>query len=150
MKNTIQNAVALSIEPMAELFTELEEEIEALSETVLTDESRELRQAIRRFRHSATLLRRHLSPQREALARLPNESVPWLSDLDRGYLRETADRVVRYVEDLDSARERAAIAQEELNARIADQMNRTMYLLTVRSIEVSSAPRTPPPRGAGS
>ena len=46
---------------------------------------------------------------------------------------EIADRATRFVEDLDSARERAAIAQEELNTRIADQMNRTMYLLTIVS-----------------
>ncbi|UCH74428.1 MAG: zinc transporter ZntB, partial [Rhodospirillales bacterium] len=36
-----------------------------------------------------------------------------------------------YVEDLDAARERAAVTQDELNNRLSDQMNRTMYLLTI-------------------
>jgi len=38
---------------------------------------------------------------------------------------------LRYVEDLDAARERAAVIQDELNNRLSDQMNRTMYLLTI-------------------
>ena len=37
----------------------------------------------------------------------------------------------RDLEDLDATRERAAVTQEELNSRLADQMNKTMYVLTV-------------------
>jgi len=51
--------------------------------------------------------------------------------MDRTVLREVADRTTRFVEDLDSTRERAAVIQEELAARLAEQMNRTMYVLTV-------------------
>lgn len=119
------------IDPMSDLFTDLEEQIEALTDAVLRVDNAALRSELRSFRHAATQLRRHMSPQREALGRLASETVPWLTDLDRAYLRETADRTTRYVEDLDAARERATIAQEELSTRIADQMNRTMYLLTV-------------------
>jgi zinc transporter len=56
---------------------------------------------------------------------------PWLGARDRAVLREVADRTTRFVEDLDAARERAAVVQDELNTRLSDQMNRTMYLLTL-------------------
>ena len=46
-------------------------------------------------------------------------------------MREITDRVVRYLEDLDAVRERAAVIQDELASRNADQMNKTMYVLTV-------------------
>jgi zinc transporter len=46
-------------------------------------------------------------------------------------LRETADRTTRYVEDLDAIRDRATVTQEELNARLAEQMNKTMYILSI-------------------
>ncbi len=46
-------------------------------------------------------------------------------------LREISDRTTRYVEDLDSIRDRAAVTQEELNNRIAEQMNKTMYVLSL-------------------
>ena len=44
---------------------------------------------------------------------------------------EIAERMARFVEDLDSARERAAITQEELNNRLSEQMNKAMYLLSI-------------------
>ena len=44
---------------------------------------------------------------------------------------EEADRVARYVEDLDAARERAAVTQEELDNRLAEQMNSRMYVLSL-------------------
>ena len=59
------------------------------------------------------------------------EQTSWLQPDDKAYLREVSDRTTRFVEDLDAARERAGVVQDELNSRISDQMNRTMYLLTV-------------------
>jgi len=76
-------------------------------------------------------LRRYLSPQRDVIARLPLEQASWLSKSHKAYLREIADRTLRYAEDLDSARERAAVTQDELNNRLSEQINRTMYVLTV-------------------
>ena len=46
--------------------------------------------------------------------------------------RETTDRTIRYVEDLDLARERAAVTQDELTNRQAERMNQNMYLLAIR------------------
>ena len=50
--------------------------------------------------------------------------------MDRTYLREISDRVMRYVEDIDSARERATVAQDTLNGRLSEQMNRNMYVMS--------------------
>jgi zinc transporter len=49
-------------------------------------------------------------------------------------LREIADPMTRYVEDLDSARERTAVAQEELIGRLSEQMDKRMYLLYLLSL----------------
>lgn len=38
-------------------------------------------------------------------------------------VREVSDRLVRYIEDIDSVRERAALTQEELQNRLTEQMN---------------------------
>jgi zinc transporter len=54
-----------------------------------------------------------------------------LTDQDRTRLREVQDRLTRYVEELDSARDRAAVTQEELVGRISDQMNKNMYVLSL-------------------
>ena len=47
------------------------------------------------------------------------------------HLRESADRISRYVEDLEANRDRAAVTQEELATRLAESMNRISYLLTI-------------------
>jgi zinc transporter len=50
-------------------------------------------------------------PQRELLSRLQNERAEWLSDMDKLHLRESAERTVRCIEDLDAARDRADRAE---------------------------------------
>jgi zinc transporter len=54
-----------------------------------------------------------------------------MGERDQLHLREEADRVTRYVEDLDAARERAAVTQEELGNRLSEQLNSRMYVLSV-------------------
>lgn len=116
---------------MAGVMAEIDDEVDALEDEVLTKESYELRGKIGAIRRDAIGLRRYLAPQRDVMARLHTEKLDWLGDTDRAYLREIADRTTRYVEDLDSARDRAAVAQDELNNRLAEQMNKTMYVLSI-------------------
>lgn len=111
--------------------SDLEDEVDKLEDEVLNAESYELRTKIAEFRRSAIRFRRYLAPQKDTLTRLQSERVEWLSDIDRGYLREVGDRTLRMVEDLDSARDRAAVAQDELNGRLSEQMNQTMYVLSI-------------------
>ena len=58
-------------------------------------------------------------------------SLYWLTDRDKIYIRESAERTGRYIDDLDSARDRSAITHEELNSRLSEQMNKTMYILSL-------------------
>jgi zinc transporter len=116
---------------MGPVLAELDDQVDGLEDQILTAESFALRAKIGGLRRDAIALRRYLAPQRDTMARLQGEKVSWLSDLHRVYLRELGDRVTRYVEDLDSARDRAAVAQEELNSRLAEQMNKTVYVLSI-------------------
>jgi zinc transporter len=116
---------------MAPVIDQLVDRIDDLEETVLRRHSAGLRVGIAGLRREAIGLRRCLASQREVMARLTTSDAPWLGAADRAVLREVADRTTRFVEDLDAARERAAVVQDELNTRLSDQANRTMYLLTV-------------------
>jgi zinc transporter len=122
---------ARMIERMGPVIDDLIDEVDRLEDTVVTAHSAELRGALGSLRRQAIALRRYLAPQREVMARLAMEQTSWLQPDDKAYLREVSDRTTRFVEDLDAARERAGVVQDELNSRISDQMNRTMYLLTV-------------------
>jgi zinc transporter len=119
------------VERAARVVSQVDEAVDRLEEEVLAAESHTLRAALADARREAIGLRRYLAPQREALTRLCLESHPLLLDVDRLRLREVADAVTRHVEDLDAARERAAVVHEELASRLAEQMNQRMYVLSV-------------------
>jgi zinc transporter len=109
----------------------LEDKAAELEEAVLTAESHQLRPMLASIRRDAINLRRYMAPQREAIARLQSEKASWLTEEDRVRLRETYDRLTRYIEDLDAARERAAVTQEELVSRLSEQMDNRMYVLSI-------------------
>ncbi len=121
------------VEPILPVVAELDDAIDALQEEVLSVHGEQLRRRLQEARQETINFRRHVAPQRDALIRLYAESVKWLEARERAYLREIADYVARYVEDLDAARERASVAQDELNNQLAERMNKTMYLLTIVS-----------------
>ncbi len=68
------------------------------------------RQELTELRQQTAAIRRYLAPQRDALEALFRARGP-LSDDDAYSIRDQADRTVRYVEDLDLARERALVLQ---------------------------------------
>ncbi|MGB0713049.1 MAG: zinc transporter ZntB [Gammaproteobacteria bacterium] len=118
-------------ERMADVIDQLEERIDDIDERVVDGGGQEVRPAILELRRELIKLRRYLAPQREALSRLAGDPHVWMGDSDRLRVREALDRVNRYLEELDSARDRAAVAHEELGGRLAEQMNTRMYLLSV-------------------
>ncbi len=119
------------LDRIGQVVEDLEDQVDALEEMVLTAENREVRTKLSEVRRKSISLRRYLAPQRESLGRLHAERVPWLNDLTRARLRDAADRITRYLEGLDAARERAAVTYEELSNRLAEHMNNTMYRLSV-------------------
>jgi zinc transporter len=116
---------------IAAVLSDLDDRVDALEDEVLEGESYDLRSKIGAVRRETISLRRYLAPQRDAVARLQTERVAWLDDVSRVNLREVADRTTRCVEDLDSARDRAAVTQDELNSRLSERMNKTMYVLSI-------------------
>ncbi len=119
------------VDRMGPVIDELSDTTDRLEDEMIETESREIRSQLHEIRHQTIGLRRYLAPQRDAIARLNQENQPWLTEGHKLRLRETTDRVLRIVEELDEVRERAAVVQDELVSRNAEQMNRTMYVLTV-------------------
>jgi zinc transporter len=116
---------------IGDIVSDIDDIVDELEDAVLTTESYELRSKLSNIRRQTISLRRYIAPQRDVLARLQNEKVSWLEDIDRVHIREAAERTARYVEDLDAARDRASITHEELNSRLSEQMNKTMYIISL-------------------
>jgi zinc transporter len=116
---------------MADVISDLDDQVDELEDSVLTAESKDLRSRLSSSRRKTISLRRYIAPQRDVLLRLLHDRIDWVTDMDRAHLREVAERTARFVEDIDSARERAAVTQEELNNRLSEQMNKAMYVLSI-------------------
>lgn len=119
------------VERQVPVVDSLEEVVDDVEENLLQGESHQLRTRIAEFRRTVIGLRRYLAPQRDVLGQLVHERSCALADVERARMREVADRQTRIVEELDAARDRAAVAHEELAGRIAERMNRNMYVLSI-------------------
>lgn len=128
----LTQGAARLVERILPVIGALDEELDTLEESIAQGPAvAETRQSLGPLRRQAIALRRYLAPQREALSRLQGEPVEWIGPADRARLREVADATMRYVEDLDAIRERAAILRDEIQSRLSEDMNRTMYVLSV-------------------
>lgn len=109
----------------------LQDQVDLVEETALTDESSQPRNVLLGLRQQIVTLRRYLGPQRDALRQITTHATSWITEDERLELVETTDRTTRYVEDLEALRERAALIYDEMTSRLSDRMNQTMYLLSM-------------------
>jgi zinc transporter len=108
----------------------IEEQIDSIEDRLVDSDVRKLQPALSALRRQAAAIRRYLAPQRDALNRLFGEN-RLLSREESEALREQSDRTTRYLEELDLARERAVVAQEELMNRLAHAQNSRLYILSI-------------------
>lgn len=118
-------------ERMEPVFSDLDENLDDVEEKVMEEPDASERQAITAIRKQAIMFRRYIAPQRDVIALLRTSEQPWLDQMHKRRLQEGLDQVIRYVEDLDTIRERAQIVKDELANGLADKMNRNMYVLSV-------------------
>lgn len=113
-----------TLEDIEDLLAELEEQILGTGDPAI-------RRQLSTIRRQSIVLRRYLSPQREAMYRLYDLKIPWLKEKDRMHSREVTDHLLRYIENLDSIRERATVIHEELVSNLSEQINSRMYVLSL-------------------
>jgi zinc transporter len=110
----------------------LSDEIGALEDQVLTEaRPGQLRSQIADKRRRAIALRRFLAPQREAFTKLTTVGFAKFNQSHREQFLEQADRMTRSIEELDAARDRASVTQEELSSRAGELTNQRLYVLSI-------------------
>ncbi len=87
-----------------------------------------------RIRKQLIMIRRYLSPQRDLVARLANEKISWLDEDDRRRLLDIADRLRRWLDDLDAGVARTAVLADEINNLMAEATNRRAYQMSVMAL----------------
>ncbi len=116
---------------MEPTITELEETCDDLEIDVLETQRQELREPLYALRHKLISLRRYIAPQRDALKLLAEINPAHFNKEDRHQIRDSIDRVTRYVEALDATRDRTTVIQDELSNRLAESANTRIYLMSI-------------------
>lgn len=123
------------------LIERLEPVIDALDEALYDLEDRAIdpdrcveRRELATLQRKVIHLRRYLAPQREALFKLTRGDAYPFEPADLERLKEAANHLVRLVEDLDAAHERATVAQGEQAAQVSEAQNKRLYVFTIVTI----------------
>lgn len=87
-----------------------------------------------RIRKQLIMIRRYLSPQRDLVARLASEKIGWLNDDDRRRLQDIADRLRRWLDDLDAGVARTAVLADEVNNIMTEATNRRAYQMSIMAL----------------
>lgn len=84
-----------------------------------------------RVRKQLIIIRRYLSPQRDIVARLASEKISWLEEDDRRRLLEIAERLRRWLDDLDAGVARTGILADEINNMMSAATHRRAYQISI-------------------
>ncbi|MAE51277.1 MAG: zinc transporter ZntB [Micavibrio sp.] len=119
------------IDNMEGVVLKLEDDIDEIEETLIKSPDKNNRHVINDIRHKTIILRRYISPQKEAVAQLRASNVTWLDNRHNRQLQENLDKITRYVEDLDSVRDRSQVIKDEHASILSDRMNKNLYVLSL-------------------
>lgn len=118
---------------MAKIIHDLEDELADLEESIGEGIEADQRDSLVQRRLETIRLRRFLVPQKEAINKLAQESLAWMTPDQTSQVHEAANDITRYVEGLESLRERCLLMQEEFANLRAEKMNARMYVLSILS-----------------
>lgn len=123
--------VSKLFEHMEPVLASLDEDTYEIEGLVIENPDYSLRESIVEIRKRSIMFRRYMTPQREAISHLYASELSWLDSVNIRQLQENYNRVTRYVEDLDTIRERCQIVRDELANVLSDRLNKNMYILSV-------------------
>ncbi|MBI1206387.1 MAG: zinc transporter ZntB [Azospirillum sp.] len=123
----IADKIVKDLEPVLD---DMDEEVDRLEDHLLDPDEGSVRFQLSNLRRRSIHLRRYLAPQRDALNRLQHEDPSWLTERDKVRLREVTDKVLRFIEYLDSIRDRSTILHEDMTGLITERIARTSNRLT--------------------
>ena len=118
---------------MEDIINQIEDRTDLLEENLIDNVNTKFRNEILAIRRETIILRRYLFPQKEALNKLYNDKITWINEYEKIEIRETNDQVIRYIEELDTIRDKLSLIQEELSNTLSDQVNKKMYILSIIS-----------------
>ncbi len=109
----------------------IREMLDAIEDQVLAGRVRGQHMQLGSIRRLAVRLNHHFGPEHRMLQRLCRRPPNWFEEIDNMALVDVAEEFRELVDDLTETQERAKLLQEELAARLAEQTNSNLYILSL-------------------
>ncbi len=119
------------VDRMSHAIIDMNEVIDELEDETIATDTDDMLGKIATIRRNCLALKRHMSPQHEALQSIASNAPGWFEDHDRREIAETIARLRRYLDDLDISKESAIVLQDDIRARAAAGTQQTQYVLAV-------------------
>jgi len=127
----VTRLVERTVSHIGDVIIDMNDRIDQLEERCRDTRLDDVLKAISDIRRKCLSLKRHMSPQHDALIQIARNAPDWLSADNREVIRETIDQLHHYLEDIDVTKESALVLQDDLNNRAAAETNKTSYLLSI-------------------
>lgn len=114
-----------------EVIDSLDDRLTQLEDLVMNNSDDDLRNNIAQLRRETVYLRRYVTPQRDAIAKLLTIDTPLLSLSDKQKIHEVNEKLLHVIDDLNAIRERANVTQEELMSLQSEALNQRLYFLSL-------------------
>jgi len=118
---------------MEDYILDIDDRYSDLEELSIEESNSKLRTKISEIKRECISLKRYLSPQREAIFKLYDQKISWINEHERIQLREINHKLIKYIEDLDSIKDKVSLIQEEISNNLSEQLNQRMYVLSIIS-----------------
>lgn len=119
------------VDLMSHAIIDMNQVIDDLEDDTIDNDTAEMLDKIAAIRRNCLALKRHMSPQHEAMLAIAHNAPAWFEEHDRREIAETIDRLRRYLDDLDISKESAIVLQDDIRARTAAATQSTQYVLTI-------------------
>jgi zinc transporter len=119
---------------MEPLIERLGDNLDSIEEGLMINHKTDVRSKLAHLRRNLISFRRLIWPQRDVLNTLEIEDLSFFSPRDRVRLREASSRSARLGDELQALSERAVLVHEQILDTRAEQMNKTMLLLTAVTV----------------
>jgi zinc transporter len=110
---------------------DMNDHIDDLEDDDLDEKAEQVLGKISTIRRNCLALKRHMSPQHEALEWIARDAPAWFEEHDRREIAETIDRLRRYLDDLDISKESAMVLMDDIRGRAIARNEQTTYVLTI-------------------
>lgn len=121
------------LQNMEPFVSNLNESLDDIEEELAEKPNAMRRREITEIRKEAIMYRRYFAPQKDVMVQLKATDFEWFGQKSRRQIQENQDRLTRYIEDMDSIRERAQIIKDELANILSERLNKNLYTLSIIS-----------------